>query len=320
MSDKTSSLIIRKMNHLDLDQVLGLLQATFSRGSYTREWWRWKYEENPSGVPLLLVAEENGEIVGLRTFWPRLLCLHDRIQSVYQAVDTAVHPKTRGKGIFTRLTRKGLETLSATDGAAIYNFPNPQSGPGYLKLGWQQIRRQHWWVRGVPGWGWLRPNPINVEIVQKQKTDNKISPSQICFVRDSEYVRWRYQSHPYFDYEFWRLGDFRGNRISAVTRLIRRKGFTVRVLIDIVGLDLLQEEDSSQLLRSISKSIPINPYQWLCILDSSFISLPPVRFLQHGFVLLPRVGVNYYVRDLGYQATTNALVQLPIFPGDMDTF
>jgi hypothetical protein len=58
-----------------------------------------------------------------------------------RAVDTATHPDHRGKGVFSALTRAALDELRGDDVQFVFNTPNRQSLPGYLKLGWTKVGR-----------------------------------------------------------------------------------------------------------------------------------------------------------------------------------
>ncbi len=69
-----------------------------------------------------------------------------------RAVDTATHPDYQGQGIFTRLTLQAIEELR-DDVSFVFNTPNDQSRPGYLKMGWEVVGRLPTSVRpiGVTG-------------------------------------------------------------------------------------------------------------------------------------------------------------------------
>ena len=58
-----------------------------------------------------------------------------------RAVDTATHPDYQGRGIFSRLTLHAIDELRADGVAFVFNTPNDQSRPGYLKMGWQPVAR-----------------------------------------------------------------------------------------------------------------------------------------------------------------------------------
>lgn len=125
----------------DEDAVLALLQHSLGGGPVgqrTVAFFRWKHEQNPFGASRAFVADADGEIVGFRTFmrW-RWRTAHRTFEAV-RAVDTATHPDHQGQGIFKTLT------LGAVDGIRgeidlIFNTPNENSRPGYLKMGWTQV-------------------------------------------------------------------------------------------------------------------------------------------------------------------------------------
>lgn len=101
----------------------------------------WKHERNPFGLSLAWVAEEEGSIIGFRTFLRWEFERDGEVVHAARAVDTATHPDHRGKGVFSRLTLHGLDELYAAGVAFVFNTPNDQSRPGYLKMGWQVLGR-----------------------------------------------------------------------------------------------------------------------------------------------------------------------------------
>jgi GNAT superfamily N-acetyltransferase len=62
-------------------------------------------------------------------------------------VDTATHPDWRGRGIFSQLTTRLVEQMRREGASFIYNTPNAQSMPGYLKMGWTHVGRVPLWIR-----------------------------------------------------------------------------------------------------------------------------------------------------------------------------
>ena len=58
-----------------------------------------------------------------------------------RAVDTATVPEFQGRGIFTRLTLDALDELRDDGVDLVFNTPNANSLPGYLKMGWQEVGR-----------------------------------------------------------------------------------------------------------------------------------------------------------------------------------
>jgi GNAT superfamily N-acetyltransferase len=104
------------------------------------EFWRWKHFQNSFGVSQLLVAA-NEEILGLRAFMRWAFKTPTGHLRAVRAVDTSTHPGYRRLGIFSRLTQASLERARAEGVNLIFNTPNAQSMPGYLKLGWHLVGR-----------------------------------------------------------------------------------------------------------------------------------------------------------------------------------
>ena len=136
-------MIIREADHTDIPKILNVLKASLGETSSkkTEEVWRFKHIDNPFGESLVLVAEENNYIVGVRAFmrwkWQR----GDQVYSAFRAVDTATHPDHQGKGIFKKLTLRALEIGKERGVHFVFNTPNTQSKPGYLKMGWEVVDR-----------------------------------------------------------------------------------------------------------------------------------------------------------------------------------
>ena len=144
-----TALQIRPYVAEDEPAVLALLVGALGEGpsgQRTPDFFRWKHLENPFGESLLLVAELDGEIVGLRAFLRWGFTLGDRSLRAVRAVDTATRQDQRGKGIFSTLTKAALAELR-TDTDLVFNTPNGSSRPGYLKMGWQEVGRVPVWIK-----------------------------------------------------------------------------------------------------------------------------------------------------------------------------
>ena len=127
----------------DLPRVLGLLDASLGGGPAGRrppELFTWKHLDNPFGRSLLLVAEHQDRLIGLRAFMRWRFRAEGRTLAAMRAVDTATHPDFQGMGVFSRLTRAALDAMD-DQVDLVFNTPNGKSGPGYLKLGWREVGR-----------------------------------------------------------------------------------------------------------------------------------------------------------------------------------
>src|SRR4029079_3933876 len=102
----------------------------------------WKHELNPFGPSPMWVACDGPRVVGFRTFlrW-EFVEPGDRVVRAVRAVDTATDPDYQGRGIFTNLTLAALDELRAEGVDTVFNTPNDNSLPGYLKMGWRVVGR-----------------------------------------------------------------------------------------------------------------------------------------------------------------------------------
>ena len=109
-------------------------------GENTAAFFEWKHQENPFGPSPGLVAHADGRLVGVRLFLRWELRAGERTFHAVRAVDTATDPEFQGRGIFRRLTLGLLQQLDeGGDLDLVFNTPNANSRPGYLKMGWQDV-------------------------------------------------------------------------------------------------------------------------------------------------------------------------------------
>jgi GNAT superfamily N-acetyltransferase len=102
---------------------------------------RLEHETNPFGPSPGWVVEDGGEVVAVRLFMRWEFVRGGRRLRAVRAVDTATHPSQQGKGLFTALALHALEACRAEGVDFVFNTPNEQSRPGYLKMGWRQVGR-----------------------------------------------------------------------------------------------------------------------------------------------------------------------------------
>ena len=141
---------IRRSGPADDAAVLELLSSSLGwrADDRHRQLFVWKHEENPFGQSPGWVATVDGHVVGFRTFLRWELVIDGEVVPAVRAVDTATHPDHRGKGVFGALTEHAVAAVRDEGVALVFNTPNDQSRPGYLKMGWQPLRRLP--VRAMP--------------------------------------------------------------------------------------------------------------------------------------------------------------------------
>jgi len=199
----------REATHNDIPQILKVLKASLGETSSkkTEEVWRYKHIDNPFGESLVLVAEEEGEIVGVRAFMRWKWQKGDEVYSAFRAVDTATHPAHQGKGIFKKLTLKALEIGKERGDHFVFNTPNSQSKPGYLKMGWEGVGKLKVHLRLLFPAKNITVNHkvsgnlndcrelLNSFYQRLKVTDRLYTP------KDVAYIKWRYLNNPLQRYE-----------------------------------------------------------------------------------------------------------------------
>ncbi len=119
----------------------------WSDSDWDRRLFAWKHSANAFGPSLVIVAEDNTGILAVRPFMMWRFSSKQGVVRVARAVDTAVRPDAQGRGLFRKLTETGIEHLRSQGVAFIFNTPNDQSKPGYLKMGWNDVGRIEFGIR-----------------------------------------------------------------------------------------------------------------------------------------------------------------------------
>lgn len=218
----------------DLTTVLGLFQNGLSRTG-DRAWFDWKHRDNPFGPSPGFVAELEGRVVATRFFLRWRFRDRERVVSAIRPVDTVVHPSARRRGVFTKLTLYGLEQIPAEQRELVFNTPNRNSLPGYLKMGWE--------IHGEPLTYCYRPtlpllprNEVHLHASLPSGSGVHLrAAARLATDADAAFVSWRYGRPPY------RFATYADDRSALlVYRLLRIKGVPVLSVSDYVGEPELQ--------------------------------------------------------------------------------
>lgn len=285
--------------------------------------WSWKHEQSPFGETLTWLAEEEGQLTGLRAFlqW-QFRCGDDSFRAV-RAVDTATHPDHRRKGIFRKLTLGGLEGVRQAGFNFIYNTPNPSSMPGYLKMGWQHVERLPMYVKllrpanfaakvlaaklgnksagiNYPRNELFRSEPITFDAWLDQAADVEeliVQDSSLrgqCYqtLRSVSFLHWRYASHPYVCYFVEEIADDEG-RAVLVYRTNQRFG-----LKEVMICDLLIDKRSPNQLKSLLRKLVARLDADYLIAHFGPTSAHLKLMKQNGFYRLPMQGMDLTVHLL----------------------
>lgn len=208
---------IREATPADRPAIMSMLSASLGWDAGDERFaamYAWKHDANVFGPSPTWVAVHDGQVVGVRAFMRWEFERGGEPLRVCRAVDTATHPEHRGAGLFRALTLHGIDHLRADGVAFIFNTPNAQSRPGYLKMGWRDVGRvpvavrvmhstrtagmvrtrvaaNHWSEPievGVPVDQWLAGN----EVAWSPPTDVRSIATRV----DEAFARWRFGFEP----------------------------------------------------------------------------------------------------------------------------
>lgn len=177
----------RNAQEADIPAIISLLKQSLGESLMPKSdrYWKWKHQENPFGASPVLLCLEKDQLVGVRAFMRWTWMQHGRRYRAIRAVDTATHPGHQGKGIFKKLTLSLIEHCEQEGDHFVFNTPNNQSKPGYLKMGWEEAGKLP--VRMT----FQRPVRMAMNVLSKPSDSGAPSADAV----ESENLR-RYLSHP----------------------------------------------------------------------------------------------------------------------------
>ncbi len=311
--------VVRAATSADRPGILALAQRSlgWAGDERDRSFFAWKHDANPFGASPAWVADAEGTLLGFRTFlrWD-LQRGHEGLRCV-RAVDTATDPAAQGKGVFRTLTLHAVDELTAQGLDAVFNTPNAQSRPGYLKMGWSDLGRPTLGVapraplslvtmaRSQEGARkWSETTNVGEPAPDVLGTDEAaalarhlVRPPRLATARSIEVLRWRYGFEPLA----YRAIEVRGG--WCIFR-VRRRGPSIEVAV----CEWLSDRADPRALRRIVRA---------CRADYAVgLGLSARR---HGIVPIPRRGPHVTWRPLAHPGLPRPQ-DLALGLGDLELF
>lgn len=320
---QSADLLIRPGTPEDTDRILGLIRLSLGEGKIPRDraYWDWKHHQNPFGLSPILLAHAGSELVGLRVFmrW-EWRSKGETIRAV-RAVDTATHPGWQGRGIFSRLTKSLVQSMTEDGVQFVFNTPNDKSRPGYLKMGWSTVGRTDLWIcplrplrigraiakRSVGSGGELASLPMaagsfeTVDALCSGSECSKFFASMdsstqlpLHTLRRAEYLRWRYADIPGFRYH----ALFELDERDGAALIFRYKDQGSLLEMRICELFVGRTRRSRGLARALLGRLRRESGADYMSVMASPGTGDPMLLLGSGFMPAPRVGPVLAVRPL----------------------
>lgn len=302
---------VRRVDPADhVDEILEL--ATRSLGwagdQRDRDFFTWKHLQNPFGTSPAWGAWDGGRLVAFRTLLRWELERGDASLRLVRAVDTATDPDSQGKGLFRRLTTQAVDELSTARTDAVFNTPNDQSRPGYLKMGWVELGRPTLLVQPaspvalarmvrarVPAAKWSELVTYGVPAAELAGELRPTGIDRWATPRTPEHLAWRYGFEPLH----YRAIEVKGGH--AVFRVRRRGSLREVAIVDWLSA----EPDPAAVFRLVRA----------CGDYAVAVGLGA----RHGFVPMPRQGPVVTWRTLA-DPVVPALGDVGFALGDLELF
>jgi GNAT superfamily N-acetyltransferase len=291
---------VRAFTADDRAEVLDLLTASLHwvPDELFERFFAWKHEENPFGRSPAWVATLDDRIAGFRTFmrW-EYDSANGLVQRAVRAVDTATHPEAQGKGVFRTLTMAALDHLRADGIDFVFNTPNEQSRPGYLRMGWHDLGPLSLRFRAarpsafarmlrarVPADRWSLPSDAGADAATVLADDRVAglvaalpAATRLRTRRSVEFLRWRYGFAPLR----YRAITVSSDPAEGLTIFrVRRRG----PLAEVAVCDSLVPDGRTDVARALDRQLAkLGAGDYAIRLDR-----PEAR--RSGFVLVPRQG------------------------------
>ncbi len=210
--------------------IVKLFREIFGR-EMTLEEWRWKYTGRvKKKVYSSVGVSESGEIVAHYGGMPQRMIYHGREVYGLSIGDIMVHMKFRGFKLFKKAAAL-VPGEAVRDGIILgYGFPAKRALALAEKLGLYEKVEDVYEGTKEPGFNnninrfIYRFFPLNFEDTRIDSLWESVKKEMtLAVVRDGDYLRWRYQKHPFFHYELWGLKKRLGSRLQGLAVLRREE-------------------------------------------------------------------------------------------------
>lgn len=279
--------------------------------------FRWKHLDNPAGASPMWLAVDGDDTAGFRTMLNWRFAGPAGTRRAVRAVDTATHPDHQRRGIFRLLSTTAVDELTADGVDFVFNTPNDNSRPGYLRMGWREVGRvaTRFAVSGVgalPRLARARTAadkwslPLDVGEPVDRVVDDLVdlaattpAPAGWATDRTADHLRWRYGFEP-LHYRVLRADDG-----AAIIRVRTRGPATEAVLAELFAPD---RAVARRVLRQVRRAVPADYLLTLATPPHPAPWMPTV----------PRLGPRLTVRDLA--GSGPELDQFRFALGDIELF
>jgi N-acetylglutamate synthase-like GNAT family acetyltransferase len=279
---------IRLATDEDKPKILQLLDNVFDEQQHfgwvrNDNYWHWKYDSNIFGKTHIYIAEHDGNVVSSSALWSWKFYCRGEIISAYQPCDTVVNPDYQRKGIFHKINIKRIELAKDKGRQFLFNFPNSNSLPGNLKLGWNYLSKLEWIVKPLKPFNLLynikdksKANPEDIQQGHQINTADCYSIANknhsydgiIKTYRSKDFFRWRYAEHPFFKYGMVTVEELKKSA-GAIFMINRKNKIREMIVVDVFGSIQL----TPKLFRNLTETGKQYDVHYLTIIYSRYLNM-----------------------------------------------
>ena len=153
------------------NDAIALMKSTLgddAAAAKTEAYWTWKHERSVFGPSYVTGARaQDGTLASLRVMMRWMFSSPGGAKLLgVRPVDTATHVDHQRRGLFKRLTLAAVDDLAKQGAAFVFNTPNENSRPGYLKMGWSIVANWPLYVRPAGPLALLRRGGMGIALVE----------------------------------------------------------------------------------------------------------------------------------------------------------
>lgn len=289
--------------------VLESAAAAYGVGAQSGQWFDWKYRRSPFGAPVIAVArDEGGAPQGMVAFGVQQLVLDGRSVCAGVSYDTFVTPGHQGRGLFKKMLATAEEEARSRGIEVLYNFPNPNSRPGFLSASWTDAGGVETWLHPTARAAFSAPRLVasrasgaNVNELGEgcaAELDGLVADgyrrlaattSVVDRSSASDLLRWRIAEPPH-------RGRYRiiaHDELAAVVRVVSRRGLREVQVLEMLASAAGHSRHPSAMLRSVGRDCRADVVTVLLTAGN-----PLRRYLRRAAFLPIRNRASFFVKSL----------------------
>lgn len=214
----------------ELLNLLILFKKMYPNLSWSEDYFRWQYLNNPAGTAISFVARRGEEILGNWTAIPFEMHVRGQKRSGWRVQDVLTLPAFAGLGIYFRLSSMGNDFLKNQPKSLPFAFPNEKSHNGFIKHRWTPAMRIPLWI--LSDAHQIQPDRPKTTIRELTVFDPSVNSiwnahsQRYAFAlnRNDRYLNWRYFSRPGAAYKAFKLSKNQSESMLILKTFKRENG------------------------------------------------------------------------------------------------